>query len=820
MGNEREDSRRSSQQRGNKSVRLSAARVPGPPKGGGDTGHTHSSLQALKNPAKQGPHVQTPPATVQPAVTTAKAPSTGRSWASLLTPAQSPQPKPAFAAIPAPSLEHPVAANHAAPALEAPVQLDVAPREGTAVSGPHSDSAAAGGPPEATGSPATAENEATTPKKDGKPPPSPRSFTFVRKDGVQLVKEAPHEESKQVASPAASSTSSTAAEQQSDETRPRQPETAAPALEVVPQAAPSPPLSWAEKARAAAAKPAPPPTKPLRPSPAKSPSSPAPKHQKSPFKQGERGHHQERRGGAGVASPRGGHHSRTPAKERKQSERAESTPPIGQLAAVSLEPSGAEVDREAEESSVVTRPVEEEQQVGDEQSRSPRQPVGEEAPAVAEAKEDEVTIEASLEAEPVANGTAKGTDGGMPSPESSEAAVEALCSPPATFPKSTAVRVQPRGIQNPGNLCFVNAVLQAMLGSTAFCQLMLHLRAALPLLDASTSPVLSALAHLAAEFEEHQPVIQVPSKGAKSGEAKHKATVVLGGKAIGSGLIVDLIHRFSPRQERLSAGDVEQEDAHEFLHFLLDAMHEELLNLRKTRGEPAQASEGEDTGAGAVDAGEDDDDGWLVQSGKRAVRQQEVSASPAEASTVVTSLVEGKLATSVSCAGAPPSVTVHPFKVIGLPISADAVKTISDAIEELTAAETIAGYKPTSDSTPREAAKMERFSHLPNLLVLHLMRFQFTGRSAKVNKFVAFEPKLPIRTAWLAQGSKERGVVYELVATVTHHGKSIGSGHYTADVVQPDGRWLRFDDGNVFWVGYNTVLAERPYLLLYQKISP
>lgn len=35
------------------------------------------------------------------------------------------------------------------------------------------------------------------------------------------------------------------------------------------------------------------------------------------------------------------------------------------------------------------------------------------------------------------------------------------------------------------------------------------------------------------------------------------------------------------------------------------------------------------------------------------------------------------------------------------------------------------------------------------------------------------------------------------VATVSHHGKNPNAGHYTADVKQPDGRWLRFDDATV-----------------------
>lgn len=129
-----------------------------------------------------------------------------------------------------------------------------------------------------------------------------------------------------------------------------------------------------------------------------------------------------------------------------------------------------------------------------------------------------------------------------------------------------------------------------------------------------------------------------------------------------------------------------------------------------------------------------------------------------------------------------------------------------------------------------------------------------------------------MKRSWLAADSGERNVEYELVSTVVHHGKAISSGHYTADVRQPDDRWamrvgqgrsrclgragvvacqacsllkserfslsgvvvilacsrckpapcfcswLRFDDGHVFQVKQQDVLTNRPYLLFYQRV--
>lgn len=141
--------------------------------------------------------------------------------------------------------------------------------------------------------------------------------------------------------------------------------------------------------------------------------------------------------------------------------------------------------------------------------------------------------------------------------------------------------------------------------------------------------------------------------------------------------------------------------------------------------------------------------------------------------------------------------------------------------------------------------------------------------STACSKQVAFPPRLKMKRSWLAADSGERNVEYELVSTVVHHGKTISSGHYTADVRQPDDRWahrvrrgkarhrfsaqksyflhckgglhlhrwlnlaslfmlrtalpgcswLRFDDGNVFQVKQQEVLTNRPYLLFYQRVA-
>lgn len=248
-------------------------------------------------------------------------------------------------------------------------------------------------------------------------------------------------------------------------------------------------------------------------------------------------------------------------------------------------------------------------------------------------------------------------------------------------------------------------------------------------------------------------------------------------------MLEELAGRFAERcgaAGAIRAGD--QQDAQEFLAFLVDAMHAELAALARERG-PAAAASTPPVEAPAADDGE----AWLTRAGRRTIRQNEIVdvASPASA------LFQGRMASCISAHGAPPSVTIQPFVALGLHILHPAVRSVEDALDELTAAETVTGYRPARDAAPTTASKTLRIKSLPHLLTLHLMRYEFgsdTGAN-KVAKRVTFQPRLVISPRWLAAGSKEpKNAVFELIATVTHKGALSSSGHYTADVRHPSGR--------------------------------
>ncbi len=429
------------------------------------------------------------------------------------------------------------------------------------------------------------------------------------------------------------------------------------------------------------------------------------------------------------------------------------------------------------------------------------------------------------------------------------------------------VAVEPVGMENPGNVCFANAVVQALLGCDLFRCLMHRITVAGPALDASVGeyPVLKALADIGRELI-FRPAIRGVAGAVEAANGVVRAAegaMETAGPAGSAGcasrqerrrlarpinveLITRLVHEsFSTRYKgEQRTRQIEQEDAHEFLHCLLDGMHQEFLRIADDGAVDAAGDVVEEANGHRVDssvdmaglrigdsAGADGNDGeWLTQSGKRAVKQQVVTAelpTAARRRTAVSELFEGMLATSISSRGNPPSITMHPFLVVEIPLYDTSIDTLEAAISGVMAIETISGYRPAGGTGAAcEASKSERFQALPEVLILHFMRFQFTGSSEKLNKIVRYGTTLRVKAGWMMAGAKDRRTEYQLVSTISHHGDSIARGHFTANVrhgsddpAGVDSDWVNLNDECVRPVREDRVLYDTPYMLFYRRVT-
>ncbi|XP_021764623.1 ubiquitin carboxyl-terminal hydrolase 25-like [Chenopodium quinoa] len=230
-----------------------------------------------------------------------------------------------------------------------------------------------------------------------------------------------------------------------------------------------------------------------------------------------------------------------------------------------------------------------------------------------------------------------------------------------------------------------------------------------------------------------------------------------------------------------------QEDAHEFLRYVIDACHNTCLRLKKLQQQRARKVSNGSGGESFVGA------------------------------SIVKEIFGGSLQSQVKCLSCgTESNKVDEIMDICLEISN--CSSLKDAMKRFFQAEILDGnnkYKCERCKKLVAAKKQMSILQAPNVLVVQLKRFEgiFGG---KIDRVIAFEEIL-VLSSFMCKASQDPQPEYSLFATIVHSGFSPESGHYYSYIKDVMGRWYCCNDSYVTLSTLQEVLSEKAYILFFTR---
>ncbi|NXL91780.1 UBP2 hydrolase, partial [Alectura lathami] len=356
-------------------------------------------------------------------------------------------------------------------------------------------------------------------------------------------------------------------------------------------------------------------------------------------------------------------------------------------------------------------------------------------------------------------------------------------STPAPDPTSSKAVQGLTGLRNLGNTCFMNSILQCLSNTKElrdYCLQNQYLR------DLNNNSRMRTA--LMSEFAKLIQLLWTSSPNDSVSPSEFKTQ----------------IQRYAPRFVGYN-----QQDAQEFLRFLLDGLHSE---VNRVLVRPRASND-------SLDHLPDDE-----KSRQMWRRYQEREDSR------VSDLFVGQLKSSLTCSECGYcSTAFDPFWDLSLPIPKKGYGevTLMDCLRLFTKER---GSHPAARAAccPQTCCRCKartrctkKFSiqKFPKILVLHLKRFSEARiRASKLTTFVNFQLKDLDLREFASQSCNH--AVYNLYAVSNHSGTTMG-GHYTAYCKSPvSSEWHSFNDSRVTPMSSSHVRSSDAYLLFYELASP
>ncbi|SMN20537.1 similar to Saccharomyces cerevisiae YMR223W UBP8 Ubiquitin-specific protease that is a component of the SAGA (Spt-Ada-Gcn5-Acetyltransferase) acetylation complex [Maudiozyma saulgeensis] len=226
-----------------------------------------------------------------------------------------------------------------------------------------------------------------------------------------------------------------------------------------------------------------------------------------------------------------------------------------------------------------------------------------------------------------------------------------------------------------------------------------------------------------------------------------------------------------------------QQDAHEFLQFLLNQLHNDY---------------------------------------KRVEHRTSTTTDGSSCKCLIHSMFQGALKSSIVCSSCndDSKTIIDPFMDLSLDIKDKT--TLYNCLDSFHKRETLNDYHyhcPQCDTTD-DPTKQLTIDKLGSMLTLQLKRFEHlpNGNNVKLTNFVEYPLYLNV-TKYFDDGKTDHQVIakditFELIGVVSHKG-TVNEGHYISTLKVNEDKWFRFNDSMVSEISQEQALNDEAYLLFY-----
>ena len=354
------------------------------------------------------------------------------------------------------------------------------------------------------------------------------------------------------------------------------------------------------------------------------------------------------------------------------------------------------------------------------------------------------------------------------------------------FSKISNISSDFKGLKNFGNSCYSNVIIQILTSIPEFINA-LYKRYTLVenendlLID---YPILSRIIEIMSNY-------------------KSKNT------SLASNYLKEIVYKFD------SSGS--QNDAHEFLVFLLDRLNIELLNIENKYKIINDTNDLNNISKNNIKVDEkkisNDDEGEWEEVKKGGKTMKQTNSIKNFKTSILGEVFQGILKQDIIQKGNSTSnCQIEPFFSLHLD---NEEPTIEKMFEKFFKKKTI------EDSGDKYIQSF--LEKCPNIFIVNAKGFFYDKKNQtiiKIKKELIFGAKLIINKDYVSPYLRNKNIEYELIGIVVHKGNLATEGHYICYCKDnKDKTWFYLDDNKVIKVSEDLLHKLRPYILFYKKLD-